>query len=250
MRNAIVLATFFVCSATITSSQTPAIGPAFEVATVKPSGRDSQPMSMQRLPGGRFVTSNTPLTMLINWAFNLDDGRLVGAPTGAEGARFDIVAKAPVENPAPGQMQLMMQTLLAERFKLLVHRERRDLTSYELVTDARGPKIQVSTSAEPPGPNPFRMSVSGNLTGTRVTADMLAKVLASQTGRPVENRTGLTGAFDFSLQWRPEERAAVDDDRASLFTALREQLGFRLVARRAPVDVVVIDHVALTPTEN
>ena len=110
MRNAISVATTLLCCATIASTQTPAQAPAFEVATVKPSDRNSAPMSMQRLPGGRFVTSNTPLTMLINWAFNLDDGRLLGAPKGAESARFDIVAKSAVENPAAGQMQLMMRT--------------------------------------------------------------------------------------------------------------------------------------------
>src|SRR5262245_38525465 len=69
--------------------------PGFEVATVRASGVDSPPMALQRQPGGRFVTSNTPLTFLISWAFNLDDGRLVGAPKGAESARFDIVALAP-----------------------------------------------------------------------------------------------------------------------------------------------------------
>lgn len=251
MRRAISIVTIFVCCAAIAITQMPEKTPAFEVATIKPSGRDSAPMSMQRLPGGRFLTSNTPLTMLIDWAYGLDDGRLLGAPKGAESTRFDIVALAPVENPAPGQMQLMMRNLLADRFKLVVHRESRELTSYELITEDGGPKVQVSTSAEPSDPDPFRMSASGILIGTRVTADMLTKVLSSQLGRPVENRTGLTGTFDFTLQWRPDERAAIaGDDRPSLFTAIREQLGFRLTARKAPVDVIVIDEVEITPTEN
>jgi uncharacterized protein (TIGR03435 family) len=246
-QHAIVAAALLFCCGVSARSQTLADTPTFEVATVKPSSNGSPPMSIQRVAGGRLVTSNTPLTMLINWAFNLDDGRLIGAPKGAD-ARFDVVAKAPMESPPPGQMQLMMRALLADRFKLVVHRESRDLTSYALVIDDGGPRVQVSTSADPPGPDPFRTSTSGMLTGTRVTADMLAKVLSSQLSRPVENTTGLAGTFDFTLQWRPDQRAVIDDDRASLFVAIREQLGFRLVARRAPVDVIVVDKLNITPS--
>jgi uncharacterized protein (TIGR03435 family) len=96
------------------------------------------------------------------------------------------------------------------------------------------------------------MSDSGTLIGMRVTADMLATVLSSQLGRPVQNTTGFTGSFDFTLSWAPDTGVAPGDgqDRPSLFTAIREQLGFRLVARRTPTDVVVIDHVERTPTEN
>jgi uncharacterized protein (TIGR03435 family) len=96
------------------------------------------------------------------------------------------------------------------------------------------------------------MSDSGSLTGTRVTADMLATVLSNQLGRPVQNMTGFTGVFDFTLRWTPDTGAvpASPDDQPSLFTAIREQLGFRLVSRRIPTDVVVIDHVERTPAEN
>src|SRR5262245_57777745 len=80
--------------------------PAFEVATIKPSGAESPPMSLQRQPGGRLVTSNTPLTFLIGWAFSLDDGRLFGLPKGADAAKFDVIAKAPSDNLAAGQTQL------------------------------------------------------------------------------------------------------------------------------------------------
>lgn len=238
------------CCAITARAQTPETIVAFEVATIARSDSSSGPISMRRLPGGRFVTSNTPLTMLISWAFSVDDGRLVDAPKGLDSIRFDVVAKAYEEEPAPGQMQLMMQSLLAERFNLVVHPEKRELTSYTLVTDAGGAKVRVSNTQEPPDPNPFRMSGSGNLTGTRVTADMLAKVLSNQLGRPVQNLTGFTGAFDFALQWTPDSAVTAGDDRPSLFTAIREQLGFRLVASKMPVDVIVIDHVERTPKDN
>jgi uncharacterized protein (TIGR03435 family) len=95
------------------------------------------------------------------------------------------------------------------------------------------------------------MSDSGSLTGTGVTADMLATVLSSQLGRPVQNMTGFTGMFDFTLRWTPDTGVpASPDDRPALFTAIREQLGFRLVSRKTPTDVVVIDHVERTPAEN
>jgi uncharacterized protein (TIGR03435 family) len=235
--------------AALVSAQAP--GPAFEVATIKASGADSAPMSIRRLPGGRFVTSNTPLPMLIAWAYGVDDGRLFGVPKGLNAA-FDVVAKASEAEPAAGQMQLMMRALLAERFKLAVHQETRELTAYELVNDAGGPRVRVVDSSNPPDPNPFSMSAAGRLTGTRVTADMLAKVLSNQLGRPVKNATGFASAFDFTLQWTPDTTNPVPDDppRPSLLTAVREQLGFRLVAKKTPVDVIVIDHVESTPTAN
>jgi uncharacterized protein (TIGR03435 family) len=224
--------------------------PSFELATIKPSGPDSGPMSINRLPGGRLVTTNTPLPMLIAWAFNVDDGRLFNVPRGLDAVRFDVVAQA-ANDSAAGPVQLMMRALLAERFKLVVHSETRELPAYALVVDSGGPKLRLSTSVEPPGPNPFTMRTAGQLTGTKVTAAMLAKVLSGQLGRPVAEETGLAGVFDFVLQWSPEAATpSPDQPLASLFTAIREQLGLRLVARRAPVDVIVIDHVESRPTEN
>jgi uncharacterized protein (TIGR03435 family) len=226
--------------------------PAFEVASIKPSSPASPPVSIQRLPGGRLVTSNTSLPMLIQWAYQMDEGRLIGVPAGFSSLRFDVVAKAPEPEPAPGQMQLMMRALLAERFKLAVHHDTRELTAYTLVTEPGGPKVRVVTTGESAGPNPFKMTDSGTLIGTSVTADMLATVLSNQLGRPVQNTSGFTGRFDFTLQWAPDTAALPVDaaNRPSLFTAIREQLGFRLDARRTPTDVVVIDHVEKTPSEN
>jgi uncharacterized protein (TIGR03435 family) len=250
MKPLLAAITVLVCSAIASAQQGGA--PAFEVATIKPSGPESPPISIRRLPGGRLVTSNTPLPMLIQWAYQLDEGRLIGVPAGFNALRFDVVAKAPEQDPVAGQMQLMMRALLAERFKLLVHHETRELVAYTLVSEPAGPKVRAVTRDEPADPNPFKMSDSGTLIGMRVTADMLATVLSNQLGRPVQNTTGFHGAFDFSLRWAPDTGVALGDgqDRPSLFTAIREQLGFRLVARRTPTDVVVIDHVERTPTEN
>jgi uncharacterized protein (TIGR03435 family) len=207
-------------------------------------------MSLQRQPGGRLVTSNTPLTFLVSWAFNLDDGRLLGAPSGADSARFDIVAKAPTASPAPGQLQLMLQTLLVERFGLLTHPERRDRTAYVLVTDRDNLKIGLTTPPEAPDSNPFSMTEAGVLRGRRVTMDMLAKALSSQLKAPVENGTRVNGSFDFTLVWQPADAPSGDLSRPSLFTALREQLGLRLDVRRTQVEVLVIDRLSLTPVSD
>jgi uncharacterized protein (TIGR03435 family) len=226
--------------------------PAFELATVKASGPQSAPMSIRSLPGGRLVTSNTPLPMLIQWAYELDEGRLLNVPKGLDSLRFDVVAQAPEGPPASGRLQQMMRAILAERFKLAVHYETRELVTYALVTEPGGPKVRATEADGPADPNPFRMRDSGSLAGTRVTADMLAKVLSSQLGRPVENKTGFAGWFDFALQWAPDAGGAPVDaaERPSLFTAIREQLGFRLDAQRTATAVVVIDHVERTPSEN
>ena len=250
MKIALAALTVLVCCETLGAQQEGP--PAFELATVRPSGPESPPLSIRRLPGGRLVTSNTPLQMLIQWAYQLDEGRLLGVPAGFNSLRFDVVAKAPEPEPAAGRMQLMMRALLAERFKLVVHHETRELAAYTLVSEPDGPKVRAVTTDEPTDQNPFRMTDSGTLTGTRVTADMLVNVLSNQLGRPVQNMTGLTGAFDFTLRWAPDTAVTPGDsqDRPSLFTAIREQLGFRLVAEKRSIDVVVIDRVERTPTEN
>lgn len=219
---------------------------AFEVATVKPSGPDSPPMSLQRQPGG-LVTSNTSLAFLVGWAFGLDESRLYALPRGADTARFDIVAKTP-DNLRPGELQMMMRTLLAGRFGLVAHSERRNLMSYVLVTDRDALKVGLTIPAEAPDANPFSTTTAGVLTGRRVTMDMLAKALSSQLSAPVENATKVAGSFDFTLQWQPDGAPIGDVSRPSLFTAIREQLGLRLDVRRAPADVIVIDRLSLTPT--
>ena len=104
------------------------LAPAFEVATIKPSD-GPEPLGLQRV-GNRIVTTNTPLSWLIKWAYNLDDDRVIGVPRGAEGARFDITGKAPEEVPAPGRLQAMMRTLLADRFGLAVHTEAQGRSRY------------------------------------------------------------------------------------------------------------------------
>jgi uncharacterized protein (TIGR03435 family) len=212
---------------------------AFEVASIKPADPDHA-MSIAR-SGNRLAFSNYALEMLILWAYDIRSERLLGKPKGLDSARYDIVAVAPAGPAVPGRLNLMMRSLLSDRFGLVVHKESRELPYYALVVDRNGPKVHVGKAAGPVGQNPFAMTGSGHLTGTQVSAEMLARVLADQTGRFVEDRTGLTGVFDFTLDW---------DLDISMFTAVKEQLGLRLDAVKGPVEVVVIDRVSSIPSEN
>lgn len=247
-----------ILSAVLGQAQTPAPAPVapavFEVATVKLSDPNSK-ISIRLLPGGRFVASNASLRLLITWAYDIGDERLVGAPRWMESDRYDVVGKAPDENPTLDQFHNMVQSLLAERFKLQVHREHKELPLYILEMDNDGPKVHVLDAGAVISPDPFKMAGLGRLSGTSVTTTMLAKVLSGQLGRYVEDRTGFKSAFDFTLVWRPEGASAADlpadnDARASIFTAIREQLGFRLVSSKAPVEVIAIDNSERHPTEN
>jgi len=226
--------------------------PAFEVATIKPSNSTSPPLGMNRTPG-QLITSNTSLPFLIRWAYDLDEDLLIGAPKGLDSVGFDIVAKIPAGDLPRRQLQLMMRSLLADRFNLRIHRETRELSSYTLVIDKDGPKLRFVDAGQPVAQTPFRMTDAGRLAGTRVTTTMLAKVLADQLGRPVEDQTGIKQPFDFVLQWRPDTDATApqdNNDRPSIFTAIREQLGLRLNSRKSAVEAIVIDHVDSRPTAN
>jgi uncharacterized protein (TIGR03435 family) len=232
---------------------------SFEVASIKPSNSNSPPMAINRTRG-QFATSNTSLPFLIRWAYDLDEDRLIGVPRGLESATFDIVAKTPDGNLAPGQLQLMMQSLLAERFRLRIHKETREISSYVLVTDKDGPKVHFVDLGEGFGQNPFSMTDRGRLVGSKVTAEMLAKVLAGQIGRPVADLTAIKTPFDFTLEWNPDmdlpagagaqPESSAGRNRSSIFTAISEQLGFKLNSRRSAVEVVVIDSVETRPTDN
>ena len=226
--------------------------PAFEVASVKPSDPASQ-ISIRR-SGDRLTTSNASLEMLITWAYDIRDDRLFGKPKWLDSVRYDIAAKAG-ESLGPGRLQRMMQSLLAARFQLVIHRETRQLPMYAMVVDKNGAKVHLTEAHGDPGQNPFNMTDRGRLTGTQVTAAMLANVLSNQLGRTVQDQTGLQGVFDFKLEWEPDTDAQstnVDGSLApstdarsgpSVLTAIQEQLGFKLEPRKGPVEVIVIDHI-------
>jgi uncharacterized protein (TIGR03435 family) len=272
------------------AQQTPAAdNPSFEVASVKPNESGDPRVMIGGGPGGRFNASNVPLRMLIRNAYQLQDSQLVGGPAWLATERFDIVAKAE-GNPAPvppgsvGPMQLMMRNLLADRFKLVVHRETREQPIYALVlarSDGKpGPQLRKSeidcaamaaargrVGGPPPGPPApgerpqcgMRMG-PGQLSGGGFPLSQLGTTLSQLVQRMVVDRTGLSGNFDIDLTWTPEPGQGlppgppppgasalppIDPNGPSLFTALQEQLGLKLDSQRGPVEVLVIDSVEM-----
>ena len=245
----------------------------FEVASVKPNNSGSQNSNMELHPGGRITGTNVVLAGLLRTIFNIQPYQLVNAPDWIETARFDIEAKADREYsaredaPAP-ELLAMLRNLLADRFKLVVHRELREMPAYALINakadGTLGPQMrrsEIDCEAEaarafaakrgaPPGQKPVvrcRISTNaGRIVGTGTTITELIRRLSAPLGRAVVDRTGLSGSFDLELQWSPDQ--AADTPGPSLFTAIQEQLGLKLESQRAPVEVLVIDSVSqLTP---
>ena len=253
---------FGCCIAYGQSVETPV---AFEVASIKPSG-PTQPIAFRR-SGYRVATTGTSLEWLITWSYDVYSDHIYGKPQWLDSVRYDIVANGPQESEAAvrrsGQispLQQMMQARLAERFKLVGHRETRELPMYALVVARSGLKVRLTEAPGIMGQNPFSMPGRGRLIGTGVSAEMLAKVLSNQLGRSVQDQTGLRGIFDFKLEWAPDPQTGGAEGAPpepvdlrtgrSLFSAIQEQLGLKLEARKGTVEVLVIDHIERTPTEN
>jgi uncharacterized protein (TIGR03435 family) len=249
---------------------------SFDVASVKEnrSSNESGQWGIMPPTPGRLQIANTPLRFILHHAFDIRDHQLIGAPEWADSASFDITATYPSDPPrTEGDRRAMLRTLLADRFGLKTHRERREMPIYALVMarkDGRpGPQLVGTTidcerwiaekrprlgagSPSPVAPGGKRpvcqmLTTRRFITAGTQTMQELANVLQVLSGRPVADRTGLTGAFDFDLQWTsgPVAPAAgappPPDDGPSIFVALQEQLGLRLEPDRARFDVVVVD---------
>jgi len=254
------------------SAQAP---PTFEVASIRRNTTPNQQgagLAGPR-PGGRFIANGVTLRRLVAGAY---DWQIVGGPPWLDDDRFDIDARASAEVP-PNEMRMMLRSLLADRFKLVVHTESREQPIYVLSaarSDRRlGPKLQESDAAcarearnfvpsvpgGPPACGDFRMSAR-SLVARGMVMPTFAQLMRERVGRQVIDRTGLAGTYDLELKWSsdlglqqsPAGAAGASEltpDGLSLFTALQEQLGLRLQPDRGPVDVVVIDS-AEPPTPN
>jgi len=271
-------------------------GLAFEAASIKPNNSTSL-VRRDGVPGDRFVATNQTLWRLIAVAYGapgllpqpLADYQISGGPKWIDSDRFDLEAKAAgdVVRGIEGtrRKQAMLQTLLAERFKVAVHHEMRDVPVYGLVLARRdrrlGPRLrplEVDCAALRRNPN-YRpgpvfgtpafdpanrdacgsgLSIDGVLKGGMTMTDMTV-TFSRWMDKPVLDRTGLTGTFDVELQFSPEGLLGLPglppgverppNDAPSIFTAVQEQLGLKLESSRGPVDILVIDH-AEKPTEN
>jgi uncharacterized protein (TIGR03435 family) len=238
---------------------------AFEVASIKrnTSGEAGAGLDISR---GQLRATNAPLLPVIRQAFEVMDTQIVGAPDWVATERYDILAKAPEGITTADGMRPLIRALLAERFKLGSHRERREMPVFALVrarSDGRfGPGLRESTadcaSASQPGATspPVTSPEDWPTSVVRFTPGLLylggyhmpevLRMLTPLVGRTILDESGITSRVCVRLEYRPQGRGtpppdAPADQRPDLFTALQEQTGLKLEARRAPVDVLVID---------
>jgi len=262
--------------------------PKFEVATIKPTKEDDGRSMMMFTPDGISI-HGVPMKMLLRESFGVEDDRILGEP-GWVKTRYDIEAKVDADDASKlknlkiDQRRAMMLPLLQDRFNLKYHHETRDLPIYSLVVAKGGVKMKKTApdpsksddakpdappkpdAAGPNGPPRFRhglmMNGRGHLESTGTSMEMLTHVLASQLGRTVEDKTGLAGEYDFTLQWTPDDVGTPGGDAGpgkgdvspdaggpTLLTALEEQLGLKLESMKTTVDVIVIDRID-SPSEN
>jgi len=225
--------------------------PAFEVASVRPTAKDSGPWRVtERIDADGINFANEILRLTILRAYGLKPYQLTG-PEWIGGERFSIVAKAGHAAPE-SEMLAMLRTLLEDRFKLGFHRESKEMPVYALVVGRGGPKL---AEAKDEGAVGAEAGDGDELVFSRTSMDLLANMLGQSLDRPVIDETGLKGSYNFKLSWWAERRrkgqagAAADSSAPSIFTELPARVGLRLEPRRAPVEMFVIDRV-VRPSEN
>jgi uncharacterized protein (TIGR03435 family) len=221
----------------------------FDVTSVKPSRQDAGWSGVDTSPG-RIQADSVTLKRCIMSAYDIGTHAVIGGPAWMTTDRWEIVARAgrPVDDDAV--LMRMLQGLLADRFKLAVHRETRSLPAYLLEVGRKGPKMKRS---EPGDSDTDMQGGRGSVTldAKKTGMDALAQIIGRRMDRPVVNHTGLAGGYNFTLHWAPDNGRTPNDDAddMSIFTAVSEQLGLRLHPARAPIEVLVIDHVE-RPSEN
>jgi uncharacterized protein (TIGR03435 family) len=251
----------------------------FEVVSVR-QNRSGELAMPQGTRGRRYTATNTALRFVIATAYGIPVARVLGGPSWlgnatvemrqVGGDRFDIGATLP-EGSAATQVPLMLRALLADRFKLVAHSEMRDAPTYALVVaraDGRlGPRLRQASidceaataagkaipSSSPGERGPCATEIGGEIVGRGQRLTALARMLAFFAGRPVVDRTNLTGGFDFDLRFpeleTPPGGGSPPDAGGGLFAAVQEQLGLKLDLIRAPLEFIVIDSID-HPTEN
>ena len=240
---------------------------AFEVATIKPAVPGSPGRWIKMESANRFHAKNHTLKSLIEAAYNLTPRAISGGPSWVDSERYEILAETPGDvRPSLDEQMSMLRKLLADRFKLTFHREQKEFSVYALTVAKIGPKLKESTAspdATPEGPPPlvFVLSPEGIwLPGRNATMSELASVFQrAALDRPVIDKTGISGRYDFDLKWTPDETqfdgnavkvpGAADSDKPDLFAAMQQQLGLKLEATKGPIEALVIDRIE-RPSDN
>ena len=269
MRCLLTLILFVAAGAALAQSPPPA-APAFDVASIKVNASGDQNFGFTPKPGGVMIATNVTARHIVTFAYSMQNSRVEGGPDWLDTVRFDITAKAS-EAATPEQMLLMLRTLLANRFTLVMHVEARDTPVFALVrarADGRlGPQLRASATrdcaaaraeqargaalaASDGRPICGGRARAGAITAGAVSMEELARNMARLVGRVIIDRTGLPDRYDFDLTFSPDAdltaasgAGGVPGALPSLFVALEEQLGLKLESQRAPVEVVVIESI-------
>jgi uncharacterized protein (TIGR03435 family) len=242
--------------------------PAFEVASIKPNKSGNGLTKLMFAPDG-LSASGVPIKALIGFAYNVKEFQMSGGPGWLDTERYDIEAKmdeatiASLRKMTPEQgieqRRLMVQSLLAERFKLKVSHSSKEMAVYALLVAKNGPKL-TKTADDPSAPGGGQRKMmsmqAGELTANGIPMNALADRVAREVGRNVIDKTGLQGRYDFTLHWTPERAPGGSADGGSgpappppdasgpsIFTALQEQLGLKLESQKGPVETIIIESV-------
>lgn len=226
--------------------------PAFDVASVKPGaggGREAfRRESIEATPGS-VTMRNITLKSCIAWAYHVTTAQVTG-PDWMGNERYDIAAKA--AGPAnEAQLRVMTQGLLAERFRVQLHRQTKEMPAYVLTVGKNGPKFQESKTDGEMAIDPDRKTMT--VTAHRVPVSQLIDMLVRLYQMPVIDETGLTGRYDVSInaaKYIPQSGDRPSDPLSLIQDALQDELGLKLEARRMPVDLLIVDHAEKAPVEN
>ena len=225
---------------------------AFDVASVKRAAGGGPPGDIPRnmdSSPGHFAMRNVPLRYALEWAYDLKDYEISGPDWIKADERYDIVANA--GGPASeAQMRQMLQTLLVQRFQMKLHRDTRELPVYVLVPGKGAPKVKEAAADEQAG-------LSGGPTGANFQHQPISRftfLLTRRMDRPVLDLTGLAGFYDFTVDLSglgfSGAPPPVDTDGPSIFTAVQNDLGLKLEARKQPIEILVLDSASKAPIEN
>jgi uncharacterized protein (TIGR03435 family) len=249
-----ILLTTLLAAAAMAQATRPAFT-EFEVAAVKPAEANAVGRWIRMQTVHQFVAHNSTLLYLIAPAYNVSPHAISGGPAWVDVDRFEITAKAPGEvRPTWDEQMAMLRNLLTDRFQLTFHREPREMAAYVLTVAKGGSKLKQtkpSADAPPEGQPPLVFSIAPDVVRMNARSVTLAEVVSvmqrAALPHPVLDRTGLTGLYDFDLEFAPDETVfggilkATDTSRPGLFTALQQQLGLRLESTKATVDTIAID---------
>lgn len=222
-------------AAVLACAQPPATPLEFEVASVKlVEPRMGSHAVGLRVDHGTATLQAATVRQIIVQAYAVQRVLVMGGPTCYDDDQYDILAKAENPDATPAQIRTMLQNLLADRFKLVVHRATREVTVYSLTIGKNGSKLSAPSADQAAN---VVVNDRGAVVFQNATLAGLVNTLANMLDQPVVDRTGLTGHYTYTLDLRS------DPSGPSLFTAVEEQLGLKLESGKAPVEVLLIDHV-------